>query len=89
MGLVYVECYSRYKSGITEFLAVKDSLGEKMGKISQYFVYFYAIFTSITVIVAITKYTGFFEGNYFKEVGFSVMILLVIILKIHLLIMNY
>lgn len=78
MGLVYVECYSRYKSGITEFLAVKDSLGEKMGKISQYFVYFYAIFTSITVIVAITKYTGFFRGNYFKEVGFSVMILLVI-----------
>jgi len=76
MGLIYVEMYSRYESEITEYLSVKNAMGENMGKIHLSFVYFYAIFTSITVIVGLTKYLGFFKGNYFKEIGFSISILI-------------
>jgi len=80
MGYVYIEIYSRYKSEITEYLAVKNTLGEKMGKFTLYVVYFFAIFSSITVIVSITKYIGVFKGKYLKEIVFSIFLLIVIMM---------
>jgi len=77
MGFVYIEIYSRYKSGITEYLAVKDTIGEKVGKLTLYVIYLFAVFTSMTIIICMTKYIGLFKKNYFKEVLFSIGILIV------------
>lgn len=74
MGFVYIELHSRYKSGITEYLSVKDTMGEKIGIITQYIVYLFAIFTSMTIIVCITKYIGLFKKHYLLEVSFSILI---------------
>ena len=40
MGFCYIEIYSRYKSSITEYLAVQATLGENMGQIILYLIYF-------------------------------------------------
>ena len=36
MGFVYLEVYSRHKSDITEYLAIRDTMGAGVGKIALY-----------------------------------------------------
>ena len=39
MGFVYLEIYSRHKSNIMEYSAIKDTMGDKVGEISLYVIY--------------------------------------------------
>jgi APA family basic amino acid/polyamine antiporter len=56
MGFCYLEIYSRYKSSITEYLAVQNTLGENAGQITLYLIYFFAVFTAVTIVISVSKY---------------------------------
>jgi len=56
MGFCYIEIYSRFKSSITEYLAVQDTMGETFGQIMLYLTYFFAIFSGVTIVISISKY---------------------------------
>ena len=56
MGFCYIEIYSRYKSSITEYLAVKNTLGESIGQITLYAIYFFALLSGVTIVTAMSKY---------------------------------
>jgi APA family basic amino acid/polyamine antiporter len=56
MGFCYIEIYSRYKSSITEYLAVQATLGENVAQIILYLIYFFAIFSGVTIVISISKY---------------------------------
>lgn len=56
MGFCYIEIYSRFKSSITEYLAVQATLGENIGQIMLYLTYFFAIFSGVTIVISISKY---------------------------------
>jgi APA family basic amino acid/polyamine antiporter len=56
MGFCYIEIYSRFKSSITEYLVVQDTLGENAGQLTLYLVYLFALFSGVTIVVSITKY---------------------------------
>ena len=82
MGYCYIEIYSRYKSDITEYLAVKNNIGEKTGKITLIIIYLFSVFSAITVVVSITKYIGrngfnLFKNSAMKEIGFSIFLITV------------
>jgi APA family basic amino acid/polyamine antiporter len=66
MGLVYLEIHNRYKSDITEYLAIKDTFGEKIGKISLYIIYLFAVFSAVTITIAMTKYIS--NHGYFTNI---------------------
>jgi APA family basic amino acid/polyamine antiporter len=56
MGFCYIEIYSRYSSSITEYLAVKNTMGEGVGQITLYAIYFFALLTGVTIVTAMSKY---------------------------------
>ena len=81
MGFCYIEIYSRYKSSITEYLAVQATLGENMGQIILYLIYFFAIFSGVTIVISISKYLSSspllssFNFSSFQQKAFSVFML--------------
>ena len=82
MGYCYIEIYSRYKSDITEYLAVKNNIGEKTGKVTLWILYLFSVFSAITVVVSLTKYIGkngmnLFKNNAMIEIGFSVLLIVI------------
>lgn len=81
MGLCYIEIYSRYKSSITEYLAVQATLGENVGQIMLYLTYFFAIFSGVTIVISISKYLSSspllssFNFSPFQQKAFSIFLL--------------
>lgn len=81
MGLCYLEIYARYKSSITEYLAIKDSLGETFGKWIVYIIYFFTVFSCITIYISLSKYIGTlpffaFTNCYSMQVLISISMIL-------------
>ena len=81
MGLCYLEIYARYKSSITEYLAIKDAFGETYGKIIIYIIYFFTVFSCITIYISLSKYIGTlptfaFTNNYFSQVSISIAMII-------------
>jgi APA family basic amino acid/polyamine antiporter len=71
MGFCYIEIYSRFKSSITEYLAVQNTMGEFPGQIMLYLTYFFAIFSGVTIVISISKYiTSFGALSYLKDSSF-------------------
>jgi APA family basic amino acid/polyamine antiporter len=66
MGFVYLEIYSRYKSDITEFLAIRDTMGDDVGKIALYVIYLFAVLSAVTIVVSMTKYVS--RSQYFAHI---------------------
>ena len=64
MAFCYLEINQRYKSNIGEYLAIKENMGSYIGNISLYIIYLFAIFTVVTIIVALSKYILKFDGVY-------------------------
>jgi len=56
MGFCYTEIYGRYSSSITEYLAVRDTLGEGIGQITLYAIYMFALLSGVTIVTAMSKY---------------------------------
>ena len=56
MGFCYIEIYSRFKSSITEYLAIQSTMGEFTGQTILYLIYFFAIFSGVTIVISISKY---------------------------------
>lgn len=81
MGFCYIEIYSRFKSSITEYLAVQNTMGEITGQIMLYLTYFFAIFSGVTIVISISKYIGHFhtlsyiKNSSFFQIGFSIFLL--------------
>jgi len=81
MGFCYIEIYSRFKSSITEYLVVQDTLGENAGQVTLYLVYLFALFSGVTIVVSITKYLtangvlSQFGGSSLFQKCFSVFLL--------------
>ena len=81
MGFCYIEIYSRFKSSITEYLAVQATLGETMGQIMLYLTYFFAIFSGVTIVISISKYLSSssllssVHFSPFQQKGFSIFLL--------------
>jgi hypothetical protein len=81
MGFCYIEIYSRYKSSITEYLAVQATLGENMGQIMLYLTYFFAIFSGVTIVISISKYLtsspllSSFQFSSMHQKAFSIFLL--------------
>ena len=65
MGFVYLEIYSRHKSDITEFLAIRDTMGDGVGKTALYIIYLFAILSAVTIVVSMTKYVS--RSQYFAH----------------------
>jgi len=65
MGFCYIEIYNRFKSSITEYLSVKNSMGDNAGQFMIYLTYFFAIFSGVTIVISITKYL--FSLDYFSK----------------------
>ena len=71
MGFCYIEIYSRFKSSITEYLAVQNTMGEFTGQIMLYLTYFFAIFSGVTIVISISKYiTSFPSLSHLKDSSF-------------------
>lgn len=64
MAFCYLEINHRYKSNIGEYLAIKENMGSFIGNISLYIIYLFAIFTVVTIVVALSKYILKFDGVY-------------------------
>jgi APA family basic amino acid/polyamine antiporter len=81
MGFCYLEIYSRFKSSITEYLAVQKTMGENSGQIMLYLTYFFAVFSSVTIVISISKYLsslGFlskFKDSSFFQKSVSIFLL--------------
>lgn len=81
MGFCYIEIYSRYKSSITEYLAVQATLGENVGQIMLYLTYFFAIFSGVTIVISISKYLtsspllSSFQFSPMHQKAFSIFLL--------------
>lgn len=81
MGFCYIEIYSRFKSSITEYLAVQNTMGEFTGQIMLYLTYFFAIFSGVTIVISISKYITSFEtlshlkNSSFFQKGLSIFLL--------------
>ena len=81
MGFCYIEIYSRHKSSITEYLAVQGTMGNFPGQITLYLIYFFAIFSGVTIVISISKYvTSLDRLSHLKnstsfQTGFSIFLL--------------
>ena len=64
MGFCYLEIYSRYKSDTTEYLAVKHTMGDGIGKLSLYMIYLFAVLSAVTIISSLAKYVS--RSGYFS-----------------------
>lgn len=77
MGLVYLEIFHRYKSPICEYLVVKETLGHHYSHMLIYVIYFFVVFSALTIIISLSKYIGtipyfYFLNNYFSQVSISI-----------------
>jgi len=71
IGCCYIEIYNRYKSNITEYLAVRNTMGEYMGEIMLYSLYFFLVFSAITIVISISKYLSTINAfSYYKNSSF-------------------
>jgi APA family basic amino acid/polyamine antiporter len=83
MGFCYIEIYSRFKSSITEYLVVQETLGENAGQLTLYLVYLFALFSGVTIVVSITKYLtangllSQFGGSSLFQKCFSIFLLII------------
>jgi len=81
MGFCYVEIYSRFKSSITEYLAVQSTMGELTGQFILYLIYFFAILSGVTIVISISKYLtsigtlSQFKDSTFFQKSFSIFLL--------------
>ena len=66
MGFCYIEIYSRFKSSITEYLAIQSTMGEFTSQTILYLIYFFAIFSGVTIVISISKYIT--SLDYLKRV---------------------
>ena len=93
MGFCYIEIYGRYSSSITEYLAVKNTMGETVGQITLYAIYLFALLSGVTIVTAMAKYAckcdlvstiknnmSWTSDNHHStlETAFSIAILLII-----------
>jgi|UniRef100_A0A6C0CEJ6 APA family basic amino acid/polyamine antiporter len=81
MGLVYLEIFNRYKSPICEYLVVKETLGHNYSHALIYIIYFFVVFSALTIVIALSKYIGtipyfYFLNNYFSQVSMSISLIL-------------
>ena len=81
MGLVYLEIFNRYKSPICEYLVVKETLGHTYSHVLIYIIYFFVVFSALTIIIALSKYIGtipyfYFLNNYTSQVSMSIALIL-------------
>jgi amino acid transporter len=81
MGAVYLEIYNRYKSPITEYLAIKDTLGDTYGQIIIYTIYFFTVFSAVTILIALSKYISILPyfswlNNYQSQVSLNIFLVL-------------
>jgi amino acid transporter len=81
MGLVYLEIFNRYKSPICEYLVVKETLGHTYSHALIYVIYFFVVFSALTIVIALSKYIGtipyfYFLNNYFSQVSMSISLIL-------------
>ena len=56
MGFCYIEIYSRYSSSITEYLAVRNTMGEGVGQITLYTIYMFTLLSGVTIVSCMAKY---------------------------------
>lgn len=66
MGYVYVKLHEIYKTETVEYDAIRDNMGNLVGKSSLFLIYFYAIVSCVTITVALTKYAthnGYFANS--------------------------
>ena len=81
MGFCLLEIYSRFKSSITEYLAVQKTMGENLGQIMIYLIFLFSIFSSVTIVISISKYLsslGFlskFKDSSFFQKSVSIFLL--------------
>ena len=66
MGFVYLEIYSRHKSDITEYLAIRDTMGAGVGKIALYIIYLFAVLTAVVIVISMSKYIS--RSHYFAHI---------------------
>jgi amino acid transporter len=81
MGLVYLEIFNRYKSPICEYLVVRETLGHTYSQVLIYIIYFFVVFSALTIVIALSKYIGtipyfYFLNNYFSQVSMSIGLIL-------------
>jgi amino acid transporter len=81
MGFCYLEIYTRYKSPITEYLAIKDTFGDGYGQVLIYTIYLFTVFSCITILIALSKYICTiplfsFLNKYYYQVGLSTGLIL-------------
>jgi basic amino acid/polyamine antiporter, APA family len=78
MGFCYIEIYSRFKSSITEFLAIQHTMGETAGQTMLYLIYLFAIFSGATIVISISKYLSSFgalSSSPVIQTGISILLL--------------
>ena len=66
MGYIYVKLHEKYKTETVEYDAIRDNMGNFVGKSSLFLIYFYAIVSCVTITVALTKYithNGYFTNS--------------------------
>jgi amino acid transporter len=86
MGFCYLEIYARYQSEIMEYLSVKDIFGEWVGQSMIYLLYFFTVFSGITITISLTKYitnSGYFhlpKLSTFVQVCISVFLIAIMCL---------
>lgn len=54
-GLTYVEISHHYASNVAEYMSIRDVFGEHAATLSSALIYFFAIFSSATIIIALSK----------------------------------
>jgi amino acid transporter len=64
IGFVYLEIYSRHKSNIMEYSAIKETMGDKVGEISLYVIYLFAVLSAVTIVISMSKYIS--KSQYFS-----------------------
>jgi amino acid transporter len=65
MGFVYLETYSRYQSDITEFLVIREKMGDNIGKFALYIIYLFAVLSSVVIVISMSKYIS--KSHYFAH----------------------
>ena len=66
MGFVYLEVYSRHQSDITEFLAIRETMGDNIGKFALYIIYLFALLSAVVIVISMSKYIS--KSHYFAHI---------------------
>ena len=65
MGFVYLEVYSRHQSDITEFLVIRETMGDNIGKFALYIIYLLAVLSAVVIVISMSKYIS--KSHYFAH----------------------